>query len=82
MNNAVYKFKRYEDASLSYTGINKYEDEDFGLYDTVITRTAAQKVCMSQAVRGTRCAVGPLGRSEAFLVEDCLKKLALPLRED
>ena len=44
MNDAVYKFKRYEDASLSYTGINKHEDEDFGLYDTVITRKDAQKV--------------------------------------
>jgi len=34
MNDAVYKFKRYEDASLSYTGINKHEGEDVGLYDT------------------------------------------------
>ena len=37
MNDAVYKFKRYEDASLSYTGINKHQDEDVGLYDTVLT---------------------------------------------
>jgi hypothetical protein len=44
MNDAVYKFKRYEDASLSYTGINKHEGEDIGLYDTVITRKDAQKV--------------------------------------
>jgi hypothetical protein len=43
MNDAVYKFKRYEDASLSYAGINKHEDEDVGLYDTVITRKDAQK---------------------------------------
>jgi hypothetical protein len=38
MNDAVYKFKRYEDASLIYTGINKHEDEDVGLYDTVLSR--------------------------------------------
>ena len=38
MNDAVYKFKRYEDASLEYTGINKHEGEDVGLFDTVITR--------------------------------------------
>jgi hypothetical protein len=44
MNDAVYKFKRYEDASLSYTGIDKHEGEDVGLYDTVITRRDAQKV--------------------------------------
>jgi len=36
MNDAVYKFKRYEDASLSYTGINKHEGEDVGLFDTVL----------------------------------------------
>jgi hypothetical protein len=38
MNDAVYKFKRYEDASLEYTGINKHADEDIGLYDTVLGR--------------------------------------------
>ena len=43
MNDAVYKFKRYEDASLSYTGINKHEEEEIGLYDTVITRKDAQE---------------------------------------
>ena len=37
MNDAVYKFKRYEDASLSYTGINKHEGDDVGLYDTVLS---------------------------------------------
>lgn len=36
MNDAVYKFKRYEDASLSYTGINRHRGSDVGLYDTVI----------------------------------------------
>jgi hypothetical protein len=38
MNDAVYKFKRYEDASLGYTGINKHTDKDIGLYDTTLTR--------------------------------------------
>jgi len=36
MNDAVYKFKRYEDASLNYIGINKHVGEDVGLYDTVL----------------------------------------------
>ncbi|OGV32730.1 MAG: restriction endonuclease [Lentisphaerae bacterium GWF2_45_14] len=36
MNDAVYKFKRYEDASLVYIGINRHEGEDIGLYDTVL----------------------------------------------
>jgi len=38
MNDAVYKFKRYEDASLSYTGINSHKNEDVGLYDTVLSK--------------------------------------------
>lgn len=38
MDDAVYKFKRYEDASLSYAGINKHEGENVGLFSTVISR--------------------------------------------
>jgi len=37
MNDAVYKFKRYEDASLSYTGISKHDGNDIGLFDTTIS---------------------------------------------
>jgi hypothetical protein len=37
MNDAVYKFKRYEDASLSYADINKHEGEDVGLFSTVLS---------------------------------------------
>lgn len=44
MNDAVFKFKRYEDASLVYTGINKHEGEDVGLYDTVINAREFQGV--------------------------------------
>ena len=38
MNDAVYKFKRYEDASLIYTGVDKHKGEDVGLYSTTISR--------------------------------------------
>jgi len=37
MNDAVYKFKRYEDPSLDYIGINKHAGADIGLYDTIIS---------------------------------------------
>jgi hypothetical protein len=37
MNDAVYKFKRYEDASLVYTGIDRHAGEDIGLFDTKIS---------------------------------------------
>ena len=38
MNDAVYKFKRYEDSSLEYAGINKHQDENVGLFDTVLSK--------------------------------------------
>ncbi len=38
MNDAVYKFKRYEDASLIYTGLDRHRGQDVGLYSTVLTR--------------------------------------------
>jgi len=38
MNDAVYKFKRYEDASLNYTGIDKHANSDIGLFDTVLSQ--------------------------------------------
>ena len=49
MNDAVFKFKRYEDASLSYTGINKHEGEDIGLYDTVLSARDYQSTFMNIA---------------------------------
>ena len=37
MNSAVFSFKRYEDSSLSYSGITKHEPSEVGLFDTVIS---------------------------------------------
>lgn len=37
MNDAIYKFKRYEDASLEYVGINRHAGEAVGLFDTVLS---------------------------------------------
>jgi hypothetical protein len=44
MNDAVYKFKRYEDSSLGYLLVNKHEGEDVGLYDTVLRRAEADAI--------------------------------------
>jgi hypothetical protein len=39
MNQAVFMFRRYEDASLSYTGIESHEGlSHYGLYDTVVAK--------------------------------------------
>ena len=48
MNDAVYKFKRYEDASLTYTGIDRYEDENKGGWDTVISSEDYQRLFAMQ----------------------------------
>ncbi|CPZ98167.1 Uncharacterised protein [Mycobacteroides abscessus] len=41
MNQAVFAFRRYEDSSLSYTGIDSHEGlSHLGLYDTVVAREA------------------------------------------
>lgn len=38
MNDAVYKFRLYEDASLEYTGLNRHEyDSNVGLFDTALS---------------------------------------------
>jgi predicted house-cleaning noncanonical NTP pyrophosphatase (MazG superfamily) len=39
MNQAVFAFRRYEDASLQYTGLDSHEGlTHYGLYDTVVAR--------------------------------------------
>lgn len=48
MNDAIFKFKRYEDSSLSYTGIEKHANEDVGGWDTVIRREEYQKLFFNQ----------------------------------
>ncbi|MBW2647663.1 MAG: restriction endonuclease, partial [Deltaproteobacteria bacterium] len=50
MNDAVYKFKRYEDSSLSYTGIDRHEGEEVGLYDTVLSATDYQSTFVNEGV--------------------------------
>lgn len=44
MNDAIYKFKRYEDASLEYIGINRHEGENIGLFDTVLSPDDYQEI--------------------------------------
>lgn len=49
MNDAIFKFKRYEDASLSYTGIDKNSDMiEVGGWDTVIKREEYEKLFYNQ----------------------------------
>lgn len=38
MNETVYMFRRYEDSSLTYTGIDRHAGEAVGLFDTALSR--------------------------------------------
>ena len=48
MNDAIFKFKRYEDSSLSYTGIEKQVSSEVGGWDTVIRREEYEKLFFNQ----------------------------------
>jgi hypothetical protein len=48
MNDAIFKFKRYEDTSLSYTGIDKPAGMAVGGWDTVIKREEYEKLYAGQ----------------------------------
>lgn len=48
MNDAVFKFKRYEDASLEYIGINKHTGQDVGLYNTVLSRVDYEQIFVNE----------------------------------
>ena len=49
MNDAVFKFKRYEDASLNYTGIDKHKDENVGGFDTVVSAKDYDEMAVIEA---------------------------------
>ena len=48
MNDAIFKFKRYEDASLAYTGIEKHVSDEIGGWDTTIRREEYERLFFNQ----------------------------------
>ena len=48
MNDAIFKFKRYEDSSLSYTGIDRHEGMDVGGWDTVLKKAEYDQLFYNQ----------------------------------
>ncbi len=48
MNDAIFKFKRYEDSSLAYTGIDLHANADVGGWDTVIRRDEYNRLFYNQ----------------------------------
>ena len=50
MSDAIFKFRRYEDSSLSYTGINKHQGRAVGGWDTVLRYEEYERLYASQQV--------------------------------
>lgn len=48
MNQAIYQFKRYEDASLIYTGVNVHNEDEIGGWDTSIRREEYNRLFYNQ----------------------------------
>lgn len=48
MNDAIFKFKRYEDASLIYTGIDRHRKDEVGGWDTTIPKTQYERLFYNQ----------------------------------
>lgn len=48
MNQAIYQFKRYEDASLVYTGIDAHNEDEIGGWDTSIRKEEYSRLFYNQ----------------------------------
>lgn len=74
MNDAIFKFKRYEDSSLSYTGINKHEGMDIGGWDTVLKKEEYEQLFYNQQATMDAPAV-----EQTEIVEDIQEKPQLKI---
>lgn len=66
MNDAVYKFKRYEDSSLEYTGIDRHTGSVVGLWDTAIDTSKTGPVKDRVVDNNSEYVEDPLGCGETF----------------
>lgn len=66
MNDAIFKFKRYEDSSLSYTGINRHEGEDIGGWDTVIKRSEYESLFYNQQLTMNDVNIGDVDNLDVY----------------
>lgn len=66
MNDAVYKFKRYEDSSLEYTGIDRHTGAVVGLWDTAIDTSKTGPVKDRVVDNNSEYVEDPLGCGETI----------------
>ncbi len=73
MNDAIFKFKRYEDSSLSYTGIQKQITDEIGGFDTVIRREEYEKLFNSQQATMSE----PTEKEPVYVNKDVKEEIAV-----
>lgn len=83
MNDAVYKFKRYEDDSLEYTGIDTHENAMVGGWDTVIdTRRIANAEKTSATAVISTASLDTKMKTQDFKAEVTASEATSKFRED
>lgn len=61
MNDAIYKFRRYEDSSLEYAGVNRHAGERVGLFDTSLSELDYLRAAQEESM------VTPSGRATSVV---------------
>lgn len=82
MNDAIFKFKRYEDSSLSYTGIEKHISDEIGGWDTVVRREEYEKLFYNQQATMERLAEEIAAAAEPSTTENGDTMSESPLSEN
>ena len=77
MNDAIFKFKRYEDASLTYTGIDKHTNDEVGGWDTTIRKTQYEKLFYNQ--QSSMSEVDYSSYSRGGEVVETIRRVAKPI---
>ena len=74
MNDAIFKFKRYEDASLTYTGIDKHTNDEVGGWDTTIRKTQYERLFYNQQSSMMTIDYGSYSRSSEIVEDKCAEQ--------
>ena len=74
MNDAIFKFKRYEDASLTYTGIDKHTNDEVGGWDTTIRKNQYEKLFYNQQSSMNKVDYSSYSRSSETAEDKCTEQ--------
>jgi hypothetical protein len=84
MNEAIFSFKRYEDSSLSYMGLDRHKAEDIGGFDTVLRREEYEELFYSQQLSMKLNPIATLKAEDIFSLQKAAeaKKIHNSIKKD